>query len=365
MDPRGQFSHLSLKATSRESHEDSSDTQPSSSASPLKKSKPLPKSSTLSEAPASTTSSASPSKELKSPANSSNSSGDSTSSSPKNNNFDIPTGKPQPPQLQQEVDSLAYPELKDLPDTATRTAKHISSMRQLRKLALRDGKALTGLGLGTWKLEASLGYTRGEEAAQACSICSPNPRKGPFKQCIIVKNEFGGACCNCHYCSEGISCSLHRHYTKDSALPRSPLPPKYPAYPELTNLPDTTTRVAKILVKMPEKRELAFYNSKTLSGLKKFAPNLEASLGYTRGDEAVQVCENCSKIGKRLGPFPRCVVVTKMFKGACCNCHYSAKAMNCSFRSLNTAAMASETGKLDKVQGSSSGPDDGGQGGDP
>lgn len=54
--------------------------------------------------------------------------------------------------------------------------------------------------------EAALGQICGELALAACLRCANG--KGPFVECVVVNGLFAKACCNCHYSSQGLSCSF-------------------------------------------------------------------------------------------------------------------------------------------------------------
>lgn len=54
--------------------------------------------------------------------------------------------------------------------------------------------------------EAALGQICGELALAACRRCADG--KGPFVECVVVKGRFSRSCCNCHYSSQGLSCSF-------------------------------------------------------------------------------------------------------------------------------------------------------------
>ena len=84
----------------------------------------------------------------------------------------------------------------------------LKTLPQLRELTLRKGRENLNLGYKK-NHEAALGQTRGELAAAACADCLK--QNGPFAECVVVANRFVGACCNCHYSSQGHRCSL-RHF---------------------------------------------------------------------------------------------------------------------------------------------------------
>ena len=57
--------------------------------------------------------------------------------------------------------------------------------------------------------------------------------------------------------------------------------------------------------------------------------NIEALLGYSRGDIAEKACEQCLALIK---PFSCCVIVKGFFQNACSSCHYNSLGKGCSFR---------------------------------
>lgn len=57
--------------------------------------------------------------------------------------------------------------------------------------------------------------------------------------------------------------------------------------------------------------------------------NIEAILGYSRGNIAEEGCEQCIA---SLKPFAHCVVVSGLFQGSCSSCHYNSTGKGCSFR---------------------------------
>ncbi|KAH0613058.1 uncharacterized protein H6S33_009438 [Morchella sextelata] len=57
--------------------------------------------------------------------------------------------------------------------------------------------------------------------------------------------------------------------------------------------------------------------------------NVEAILGYSRGELAEAVCDCCTD---SKGPFIECVTVQGMFAGSCTNCHYNSQGKYCNFR---------------------------------
>jgi hypothetical protein len=88
---------------------------------------------------------------------------------------------------------------------------------------------------------------------------------------------------------------------------------------------------------MKEVRELELRDEKTRRNLEKLKFNLEAALGYTRGEEPEEPRATCSKTAKRRGPFKRCIVVAGEFDRACCNCRYNSEESACTLHRQNAA----------------------------
>lgn len=51
-----------------------------------------------------------------------------------------------------------------------------------------------------------MGQNSEELAPAACQRCARG--KGPFVDFVVVKGRFARSCCNCHYSSQGLSCSF-------------------------------------------------------------------------------------------------------------------------------------------------------------
>jgi hypothetical protein len=135
-----------------------------------------------------------------------------------------------------------YFDLLVLPDNATDVAKRINNKAEVREIELRQGKELKGLEKGKANLEASLAYTRGTEPSQPCATCSNEKRpRGPFKRCIVVEDEFDGACTNCRYNDEGKVCTFHRL----NANPTKSGKPRSASAKPFTPKPRTPTRYRK------------------------------------------------------------------------------------------------------------------------
>ena len=49
--------------------------------------------------------------------------------------------------------------------------------------------------------------------------------------------------------------------------------------------------------------------------------NIEALLGYSRGEVAHQACDQCAA---SLKPFAHCVIVNGFFQNSCSGCHYNS-----------------------------------------
>ena len=95
-------------------------------------------------------------------------------------------------------------QLERWPCTDTST-KALQELPRVRELNLRPRRL--DLNLKPKKnQEAALGQIRGELALAACLRCAH--QKGPFVECVVIKGRFAKSCCNCHYSSQGLSCSF-------------------------------------------------------------------------------------------------------------------------------------------------------------
>ena len=105
---------------------------------------------------------------------------------------------------------VQYPELKNLPNTASTLARAIVRLPVVRGLDLRPGFAL-GKSLKNpsrpWNLEVSLAYMRGDSVRFGCDHCLIR-NEGPFSQCVVLEGRFQGSCTNCHYNNHGERCTL-------------------------------------------------------------------------------------------------------------------------------------------------------------
>ena len=54
--------------------------------------------------------------------------------------------------------------------------------------------------------EAYLAQATGVVSAAPCGHCARGV--GPWTECVVVAQLFGGSCANCHYGGEGVRCSL-------------------------------------------------------------------------------------------------------------------------------------------------------------
>ncbi|KAF6231837.1 hypothetical protein HO173_009920 [Letharia columbiana] len=87
-------------------------------------------------------------------------------------------------------------------DTSTKALKKLACVREL---TLRHRRV--DLNFKPKKnQEAALGQICGELALAACRRCVND--KGPFVECVVVRGSFAKSCCNCHYSSQGLSCSF-------------------------------------------------------------------------------------------------------------------------------------------------------------
>ena len=98
-------------------------------------------------------------------------------------------------------------QLRGLPCADKSVMKALQQLSSVRELTLRPRRL--ALNLEPKKnQEAALGQICGELALAACLRCANG--KGPFVQCVVVKDRFAKSCCNCHYSSQGLSCSFRR-----------------------------------------------------------------------------------------------------------------------------------------------------------
>ncbi|CZR67356.1 uncharacterized protein PAC_17255 [Phialocephala subalpina] len=116
---------------------------------------------------------------------------------------DVPTAPP--------AHHIEYPPLGQLPHSPTQNAARIWAKAEVRDLELRPGKKLHSLEKGKYNLEATLAYTRGMETEGPCDTCARIKQPlGPFQKCVVIPDEFNGACTNCRYNNDGSRCYLHR-----------------------------------------------------------------------------------------------------------------------------------------------------------
>ena len=84
----------------------------------------------------------------------------------------------------------------------------------------------------------------------------------------------------------------------------------------------------KKLLEMPRLRQVTLRSGiqeSTISTGR--SQNMEAILGYTRGNILSQPCKEC-----KTKPFTSCVVVENMFHGSCMGCHYNSLGVKYSLR---------------------------------
>lgn len=230
----------------------------------------------------------------------------------------------------------SFPQLSALPPTGKKTATRIYKLKQVREVELRDNRISNfEPSKGKKHLAPSSGFTRGRTPELPCSSCAKIRPRGPFKRCIVVDNEFGGACCNCQYDAKATKCTFYH----------PPAPPS-PDTPDATRtkqavLPDTATEAASRIYDLPYRREVEMRDGKTLllgkedwrSGNARSKARLEknsyeVALAYTKGSEVDEPCIRCIKGS---GPFLRCIVIDGEFNGACCNCRLNYKGPSCTF----------------------------------
>lgn len=61
-------------------------------------------------------------------------------------------------------------------------------------------------------LESALAQVSGDRPERACEQC--NMGCGPWVSCVVAEGEFGGACANCHWMSNGGFCSFGEFISK-------------------------------------------------------------------------------------------------------------------------------------------------------
>ena len=84
----------------------------------------------------------------------------------------------------------------------------------------------------------------------------------------------------------------------------------------------------KKLLEMPRLRQVTLKSGLQESTISTGrSQNMEAILGYTRGNILPQPCKEC-----KTKPFASCVVVENMFHGSCMGCHYNSLGVKCSLR---------------------------------
>ena len=84
----------------------------------------------------------------------------------------------------------------------------------------------------------------------------------------------------------------------------------------------------KKLLEMPRLRQVTLRSGLQESTISTGrSQNMEAILGYTRGNILPQPCKEC-----KTKPFASCVVVENMFHGSCMGCHYNSLGVKCSLR---------------------------------
>ena len=102
-----------------------------------------------------------------------------------------------------------YPELKRLPDIASKAAWDIANLVAVRPLELRKGTML-GSTLSNhtkpYNLEVCLAYMRGQ-LVKKCAHCVK--MVGPHAECVVLPGFFKGSCTSCQYNDNGARCE-HR-----------------------------------------------------------------------------------------------------------------------------------------------------------
>ncbi|KAH0541799.1 hypothetical protein FGG08_003754 [Glutinoglossum americanum] len=111
------------------------------------------------------------------------------------------------PALQAESPRALAARAEQLPEKASAALQALARLPRARGVNLRAGRDIV------WdrmvNQEAVLGYTRGQEPAQACASCKR--QAGPFVKCVVVQGKLAGACTNCHYGSGSCRCSFRQN----------------------------------------------------------------------------------------------------------------------------------------------------------
>jgi hypothetical protein len=123
-----------------------------------------------------------------------------------------PTMAPPPQPL-----AVQYPYLTALPTTNVKAlvsplSRKLFELPEVRTLVLRSTrKTLEFEGVaGRKNLEAMYAFVRGEKAVTPCTKCTAKSQRswGPFPECVVPGDLFGGCCCNCWYNANSSRCSL-------------------------------------------------------------------------------------------------------------------------------------------------------------
>ncbi|KAI9784975.1 MAG: hypothetical protein M1839_001171 [Geoglossum umbratile] len=116
------------------------------------------------------------------------------------------------PALQTESPRALAARAEQLPAKASAALQALARLPRTRGVNLRAGRDIV------WdrmvNQEAVLGYTRGQEPAQACASCKR--QAGPFMKCVVVQGKLSGACTNCHYGSGSRRCSFRQNIPASS-----------------------------------------------------------------------------------------------------------------------------------------------------
>src|SRR4051794_29123196 len=111
------------------------------------------------------------------------------------------------PALQTESPRALAARAEQLPAKVSAALQVLARLPRTRGVNLRAGRDIV------WdrmvNQEAVLGYTRGQEQAQACASCKGQAR--PFVKCVVVQGKLSRACTNCHYGSGSCRCSFREY----------------------------------------------------------------------------------------------------------------------------------------------------------
>ena len=86
-----------------------------------------------------------------------------------------------------------------------KSTEALQKLPRVRELTLRPRRVFLNFN-PTKNQQAALGQICGDLALAECRRCADS--KGPFVECVVAQGRFSRSCCNCHYSSQGLSCSF-------------------------------------------------------------------------------------------------------------------------------------------------------------